>query len=100
MFEELFNKIPRDIFDYQLLIYALSNYKKPRDKITSLLKDNIIIRVKKGLYIFADKYRREPICLELLANLLYGPSYVSLEYALSFYNEIPEKVELITSITS
>jgi hypothetical protein len=34
-----------------------------------------------------------------LANLIYGPSYVSLEWALSYYGMIPERVEEVTSVT-
>ncbi len=33
------------------------------------------------------------------ANLLYGPSYVSLEYALHHYSLIPERTAEITSVT-
>lgn len=36
---------------------------------------------------------------ESLANLIYGPSYLSLEYALSYYGLIPERVEEVTSMT-
>ena len=35
-----------------------------------------------------------------LANLIYGPSYISKEFALSAYGFIPERVELITSMTT
>lgn len=31
--------------------------------------------------------------------MLYGPSYVSLEWALSFYGLIPERVHTVTSMT-
>lgn len=34
-----------------------------------------------------------------VANMLYAPSYVSFEYALSFYSLIPERVYEITSAT-
>lgn len=97
---EIRNKIIHEEFDYQVLMSALSQYAAPRDKITALLRSGVIIRVKKGLYIFGDEYRREPYSRELLANLIYGPSYVSLEYALSYYGMIPERVETVTSITS
>jgi predicted transcriptional regulator of viral defense system len=33
-------------------------------------------------------------------NLIYGPSYFSMEYALSHYGLIPERVESVTSITA
>ena len=37
---------------------------------------------------------------EQIANLLYGPSYVSLEWALSFYSFIPERVAVVTNVTT
>ena len=40
-----------------------------------------------------------PISRELLANLIYGPSYISLDYALSYHGLIPERVETVTSVT-
>jgi hypothetical protein len=32
--------------------------------------------------------------------MIYGPSYVSLDYALHYYGLIPERVEAVTSVTS
>jgi predicted transcriptional regulator of viral defense system len=77
----------------------LHEYAVPRAKISDLLRKGALIRVKKGLYIFGDNFRQGPYCKEHLANLIYGPSAISLEYALSFYGMIPERVEEITSIT-
>ncbi len=57
------------------------------------------IRKKKGLYIFGEELRKRPISKMYLANLLNGPSYVSLEYALHNYSLIPERVTEITSVT-
>lgn len=87
-------------FDYQVLITCLKEYSRPRDKITDLLREGQIIRVKKGLYIFGPDYRRRPYSREILANLIYGPSYISLEYALSYHGLIPERVEALTSVTT
>jgi len=93
------NRIQAEIFDYQTLIDALKALSSPRDKITDMLRQGIIIRVKKGLYVFGDRYRKHPHSKELLANLIYGPSYVSLDYACAYYGIIPEKVEVLTSVT-
>ena len=71
----------------------------PETRLTLLLRQGVIIRVKKGLYVFGDKYRRYPFSKELLANLVYGPSYVSLDYALAYHGLIPERVEALTSVT-
>jgi hypothetical protein len=92
--------INREEFDYQVLKSALGAYASPRDKITSLLRTGDIVRVKKGLYVFGKEHRRRPICRELLANLIFGPSFVSLDYALGFHGLIPEQVHTITSVTT
>jgi hypothetical protein len=86
--------------DYLFLKSILRNYSHPRAKITNLLKNKGLIRVKKGLYVFGERYAKKPYVIETLANLIYGPSSISLEYALSYYGMIPERVEVITSITN
>ncbi|MFH1975798.1 MAG: hypothetical protein ABIJ52_09585 [Pseudomonadota bacterium] len=100
MVEELRRRISGEEFDYQTLLDGLREYDRPRDKITNLLRQGGIIRVKKGIYIFGERYRRRPFSRELLANIIYGPSYVSLETALHYYGLIPERVEAMTSVTN
>jgi hypothetical protein len=86
--------------DYQTLMQALSGYASPRDAITRLVRNEKIIRLKKGIYIFNEMYRKQPLEPGIIANMLYGPSMVSLEYALAYYALIPERVEEITSVTT
>ena len=93
------DRIQAEIFDYQTLTEVLKGLSSPRDKITDMLRQGIIIRVKKGLYVFGERYRKYSYSKELLANLVYGPSYVSLDYALAYYGIIPERVEVLTSVT-
>lgn len=93
-------QIDREVFDYQRLLQCLSAYAKPRDRIRRLLDAGDIVRVKKGLYVFGDAYRRAPVSRELLANLIYGPSYISLDYALAWHGLIPERVTAVTSVTT
>ncbi len=92
--------IPWEEFDYQALLQVLKNYAHPRDKITDLLAKGIIVRVKKGLYVFGDAYRTRPYSREILANLIYGPSCVSLEYALHYHGLTPEGSAALTSVTT
>ena len=56
-----------------------------------------VIHVRRGLYCLAPKYLREKVDLLVLAQRIYGPSYVSLETALSYHGWIPEAVYTITS---
>jgi len=96
---QLRNLIPFEVFDYQVIMVALSRYRKPRDIVSRLVRECKIVRIKKGLYCFAENYRKSPISRGYLSNLIYGPSYVSLDYALSYYGLIPEAVYSITSVT-
>jgi predicted transcriptional regulator of viral defense system len=96
----LTKSIPYEEFDYQTLLDSVHEYAQPRMKISGMLAKGDIVRVKKGLYILGDSLRRQPFCRELLANLIYGPSYVSLEYALHYHGLTPERVETLTSVTS
>ena len=99
MIERLRKQIPEEEFDYQTLLDGLKEYSRPRDKITNMLRKKMLIRVKKGIYVFGETYARGPFSREVLANMMYGPSYVSLDYALHYYGLIPERVEAVTSVT-
>lgn len=96
---QLRKAIPSEEFDYTLLSSVLASYSSVRRKINELLRSGVIERVKKGLYVFGREYAQGPIVKETLANLIYGPSCISLEYALAFHGLIPERVETLTNVT-
>jgi hypothetical protein len=96
---KLLKKIDTDYLDYQGLSNALAGSGHIRRDIGKLIKAGHIIRVKKGLYIWGDDLRQGPYSKFVLSNLIYGPSYVSLEYALSYYGLIPERVDVVTAVT-
>jgi len=96
---QLRKAIGREEFDHPQLTSVLSSYRAIDQKINELLKSGAIVRIKKGLYVFGADSRLKPICKESLANLIYGPSCISMEYALSHHGLIPERVETITSVT-
>jgi len=96
----LLEKAPSEELDYGFAMECLSGYKKPRFKLSHLLKIEALIRVKKGLYIFGKKFARIPYSPEVLANMIFGPSYVSLEWACQYHRLIPERVVTVTSVTS
>jgi len=64
--------------------------------LTRNVKKNNITKLRKGLYSFTGEYVSEM----LIANKAYQPSYISFDYALMFYNIIPETVYPITSATT
>lgn len=59
-------------------------------------KKGFILQVKRGLYVFPDALPPDVY----VANKLYSPSYLSLEFALSYHGVIPETVYEITSVTT
>lgn len=91
------NDIPTSEIDYGTLIGCMKNYRFPRNKINKLLKSGKLIRVKKGIYVKGSGEPHAPACL---ANMIYGPSYISKQYALSYYGLIPEHVYMVTSMTT
>lgn len=86
---------------HQLLVSIFKDYDRPNDKIYQLAKKGLIQSIKKGLYVVGPALsidrRPEPF---LLANHILGPSYVSVETALSYYGLIPERVYEIASMTT
>ena len=70
----------------------LKNYRNPAMKITNMVKNGELTRVMRGLY------ETDPqIPGYLLAASIYGPSYLSFEYALAHHGLIPEVVHQFTS---
>ncbi|MDA3957803.1 hypothetical protein [Oceanispirochaeta sp.] len=53
--------------------------------------------MKQGLYVLGDSYDKY-YSREVLSGMIYGPSAISLEYALSYHGLIPERVEELTCI--
>ena len=81
------------------ILYSLySDLKRPDVKIAGLERKGLIIRIKRDLYVVSPKVHSQEISSELVANHLYGPSYISLESALSYYGLIPERVYAMHSV--
>ncbi|MCB1112368.1 MAG: hypothetical protein H7A37_10845 [Chlamydiales bacterium] len=100
MIETLREQLPIEEFDYNLLMESLKEYRKPRDKVTQLMRDGFITRIKKGIYVFGPKLQKGAYSVPVLANLIYGPSYISMEYALAYHGLIPNRREEVTSMTT
>lgn len=79
---------------------VLRLYRNPNAKIKNWIDNGVLIPLKRGLYIVSPKITMREPCLELIANHLYTPSYVSLSYALRLYGLIPEQTNRLTSITT
>jgi predicted transcriptional regulator of viral defense system len=100
------------------LLYILDNWLKPyissgdlkpilngsadalQSVLKRLVKDNTLIRLKRDFYLITSKIQKKKTEAFEIAALLYGPSYISLESALSFHGWIPESVPVIISASS
>lgn len=72
----------------------LINYSNKNNKISRDIRDGKLFKIITGLY---ETNSNTPGYL--LAGSIYGPSYISFEYALSFYGLIPERVTTVTCAT-
>lgn len=72
-----------DVFGHQLSLWRKKGYLE---------------NIKKGIDVFSDE--KSKLSPEEVSFLIYQPSYLSLEYALSHYGIIPEMVFAKTAITT
>ena len=85
--------------DFLGLAFAAGEKGNVRDRISRMMKTGGVIGVVPGIYVTAPEFRKRPISLEILANKIFGPSYVSFEYVLAQAGLIPETVRTVTSAT-
>ncbi|MCX6991428.1 MAG: hypothetical protein NTX49_10295 [Chlamydiae bacterium] len=78
----------------------LTDYTNPNDFLSRLVKSGDLIRLKNGFFLISEKVKDDPVPYEQVSNLLYGPSYVSYEWALSTYGLIPEGVYVVSCASS
>ncbi len=71
-----------------------------RDNINKWTKKGYIYRLKNNLYTLNENDRKTGVSRFFIANYIYTPSYVSLEYAMYHYGLIPENVYEMTSVTT
>lgn len=75
-----------------MFLEELKAYANPKAKLSRMAKGGECFQIVKGLY---ETDRNVPG--HLLAGSIYGPSYLSFEYALGYYDLIPEAVYTFTS---
>ena len=93
----MFRSFPTAYIQAQNILPLVQDYANPHDLVSRMVKKGELIRLKNGFFVISEKIENGVIPYEQIANLLYGPSYISFEWALSFYGMIPEGVYVITS---
>lgn len=77
-----------------MLLEELKEYGSPKSKLSRMAMRGECIPITKGLYETDSN-----VPAYLLAGSIYGPSYISFEYALGYYGLIPEAVYAVTCAT-
>jgi len=88
------------VIDSSTFAWLAENPRDIRRQVRGWVKKGYLFPLKKGIYILSDDYRKINPSKLFIANFLVAPSYISLEYALGFYDLIPEKVTVYTSVTT
>ena len=68
---------------------ALNGYKSTNDKIAFLEHSGFVIRLKRGVFIVSPKVHHKPLSKELIANHLYGTSYILTSFYPCFIRRMP-----------
>jgi len=88
------------LFSSTYLSFLNESVYSLRNQLRRWEKEGLLIKLRKGLYILNEEDRKFTPSKVFIANQLYSPSYISTEYALGFYDLIPEKVVDVTSVTT
>lgn len=96
-FKRKFESFP--IISSSQLVFFERNAQVLRNQLVRWEKKGLIVKLKKGLYVLNESDRKINPSRIFLANQMYSPSYISTEYALGYYEMIPEKVVDVTSVT-
>lgn len=101
LLENALQNYPRPYLTELELEHLLSGSANSRySKVKRMIAQGKLLHIKRGFYVLTKElgYLKKPNLLEL-AQYIYGPSFISLESALSFHNLIPEAVYTTTSVT-
>jgi predicted transcriptional regulator of viral defense system len=66
--------------------------------VNRAMKSGELVRLQRGLYVLADRYRAQPCHSFAVAQALVPGSYISFETALAYHGWIPERVFVTASV--
>lgn len=99
--KSIIENIPNPVFTvHDLAVLEPSSENIRHALVKRAVADGDLIIIRRGLYALSPLYRKNDINAFSVAQLVYGPSYISLESALSTHGWIPEGVRDIVSVTS
>ena len=82
------------VFYSDMIKNNLKEYSNKSNKLSREVKAGKLFKIINGLY-----ETNQNTSSYLLSGFIYGPSYISFDYALSYYGLIPERVNVVTCAT-
>jgi len=79
---------------HMMIMDELKEYASPKARLTRLLKAGSLVQIRRGLFVDDTS-----IPARVLSPVIYGPSYISFQYALADAGLIPERVPVVTAAT-
>jgi hypothetical protein len=100
MIAAILDRVPGNHLTFQEMAVM---FPQSRNALYSLIKRALaqgdLIQIRRGLYCIHPRYRKKTLNTLALSPIIYGPSYISLETALSLHGLIPEAVRQITAVS-
>lgn len=100
LIEQLKTQVKHLVTENELRLLIGGSDARRRNQIHRLIQKGVLVKLKRELYCLGTNYRSHSLHPFHIAQFIYGPSYISLESALSFHQLIPEAVKAITCVTS
>ena len=97
--EIILERVPHGVFTHtEVVVLAGGSPQRVYSLVKRAIRAGEVLHIRRGLYCLAPKYLRRPLSVMALAQRIRGPSYISLESALSWHGLIPEAVYAIMSV--
>lgn len=93
---------PAGLFDSTVVVNLFPEKSEGARRllVSRAVESGEVVRLKPGLYCLAKEFRKQEPHPFTIAQMLYPPSYVSLETALSHHGLIPEAVYQVASVSN
>jgi predicted transcriptional regulator of viral defense system len=90
----------RPLFELrEVLALSTDSAKSLKNQLSGWTRDGKLTRLRRGIYLLEEPYRKQMPSVYYISNCLLRPSYVSLQTALQFHGMIPEAVGVVQAVT-
>ena len=88
------------VVEAENLLAGISNPAIVKVQLSRWCNSGKLIKLKNGIYLLSDDFRKVDVYGPYIASLLNKPSYISMEKAFEYHGLIPEAVSVYTCVTT